>query len=285
MPKTKIQWCDYSWPVVNGCRRISPGCQACYAERLTATRLRHTPKYQGLAEMTPSGPRWTGETRLWEPDLMMPLKLKKPSRIFVADMGDLFYEGVPDWWIDQVFAMMASCPQHTFQVLTKRPQRMEAYFRHAGREDDDGLRFRWAQEAYHLLGRDPGEATDFPLPNVHLGISTENREMLLSRYEALARTEAAIRFLSYEPALGPLHVTDLRPILPDWVICGAESGPGRRPMAVEWAIDVRNECQVLGIPFFMKQMEINGKVTGDIRQFPEALQVREWPQEANGGAS
>lgn len=132
MNKTSIAWTDYSWPIVNGCRRVSSGCGGsdgggCYAERLAATRLAHTPKYEGLSRMTPSGPRWTGETRLWEPDLLAPLRLKKPSRIFVADMGDLFYEGVSDETIDRVFAVMALAKRHQFQLLTKRPQRMRAY--------------------------------------------------------------------------------------------------------------------------------------------------------------
>ena len=152
MGKTSIEWTDVSWPVINGCRRVSRGCENCYAERLAATRLAHLPKYQGLAVIKrgppkvlrrdfadgsvglrqvdgKARPQWTGEARLWAKDLDMPLRLRKPSRIFVCDMGDLFYEEVPDEQIAAVFGVMAACPQHTFQVLTKRPERMREWFR------------------------------------------------------------------------------------------------------------------------------------------------------------
>jgi protein gp37 len=127
MGKTTIAWTDYSWPIINGCRRVSAGCENCYAERLTATRLSKTPKYAELAVFGKNGPRWTGKTRLWAPHLDLPLKIRKPSRIFVADMGDLFYEGVADETIDHVFAVMMLAPHHIYQVLTKRPERMREY--------------------------------------------------------------------------------------------------------------------------------------------------------------
>jgi protein gp37 len=125
---TPIEWTDHSWPVLNGCRRKSEGCRNCYAERLISTRLRNMPKYKGLAVYSEGGPRWTGASRLWVPDLVMPLKLRKPSKIFVADMGDLFFEENSFEDIAAIFGVMAACPQHTFQVLTKRPERAAEWF-------------------------------------------------------------------------------------------------------------------------------------------------------------
>ena len=134
MGKTSIEWTDHSWPIINGCRRISPGCGGargvggCYAERLISTRLSKTKKYGGLARFGKNGPQWTGATRLWLPDLDMPIRLRKPSRIFVADMGDLFYEAVTNEEIAAVFGVMAAASHHTFQVLTKRATRMREWF-------------------------------------------------------------------------------------------------------------------------------------------------------------
>ena len=132
MGKTSIEWTDYSWPVVNGCSRASAGCQNCYAERLAATRLRHHPRYAGLAEWHNGKPRWTGETRLAANELEKPLRWRKPRRIFVADMGDLFHRANSNETIAAVFGVMAATPWHTFQVLTKRAARMLAWFEWLG---------------------------------------------------------------------------------------------------------------------------------------------------------
>jgi len=209
--RTSIEWTELSWPVVNGCRRKSAGCERCYAEQLASTRLRHQPKYKGLAVYGKNGPRWTGETRLWRPDLSMPLRKRGAYKIFVADMGDLFYEGVPDEVIDQVFGVMWAClydrhevPWHTFQVLTKRAERMLRYLS-AG-----DLPERWARAAVNLGGgRDPDGIYDQtltmarkgPHPRIWLGISAENQQTLDERYPYLAQCPAAVRWISYEPAL------------------------------------------------------------------------------------
>jgi protein gp37 len=221
VPKTSIEWTDVSWPLANGCRRISPGCENCYAERLTATRLSKTPKYQGLAVFGQNGPRWTGRTRLWEADLFMPIRLRKPSRIFVADMGDLFYEGFTDQQIAAVFGVMAAAPRHTFQMLTKRADRMARWFdwvvdrskEHRCRERDTVHRAlvetsrgsighgKW--EAIFDNGANPG----WPLPNVHLGVSAESQKYADERIPLLLQTPAALRWISAEPLLGPVDVS------------------------------------------------------------------------------
>lgn len=237
MGKTSIEWTDHSWPVVNGCRRVSRGCENCYAERLTATRLSSTPKYQGLAVMKagptgPARPRWTGLARLWAPHLDMPLRLKKPSRIFVADMGDLFFEEVPDETIAAVFGVMAACPQHTFQVLTKRPDRAQRWMTFRWYGDTSGRAVtqaeicreeaieqtpgaRQADGALTPLGqRLGGYDRRWPLPNVWLGVSVEDQYTADARIPLLLDTPAAVRFVSAEPLIGPVELTSyLRPML------------------------------------------------------------------------
>lgn len=302
MGKTKIEWTDYSWPIINGCRRKSAGCENCYAERLAATRLAHTEKYKGLATMTPSGPRWTGETRLWEPALLDPLKIKNPARIFVCDMGDLFYEGVSDEDIDRVFAVMALCPQHTFQCLSKRPERMRDYvcnregwerlteriFRTVSKYNlDETLLLDCIQEI-RVNPSEPDKQcwVTVPLRNVWLGVSVEDQRTADERIPWLLKTPAAVRFVSYEPVLGPVRFSQdwvdylagwdteaehgrhdfqtgecLGCPVPvqvqthkiDWLICGGESGPGARPMHPAWARSVRDQCIAAGVKFFFKQ--------------------------------
>jgi len=293
MGKTSIEWTDHSWPIVNGCRRISPGCESCYAERLISTRLSKQPKYAGLAVYGDHGPRWTGESRLWVPHLDMPLKLRKPSRIFVADMGDLFYEKVTNEEIAAVFGVMAAAPRHTFQVLTKRPERMAEWFlwiaEHARQNalaapDDPWWPVRdCLGYAGRILGREPqgGASQNWPLRNVWIGVSVENQEYADARIPVLLEIPAAVRFLSIEPQLGPVDLTRLtivkpRPpngpgvylnaltghvagpdeVLPahvDWVIVGGESGPAARPFDLEWAYGIAAQCKVAGVPIFYKQ--------------------------------
>lgn len=240
MPRTSIEWCTHSWPVVNGCRRVSAGCTGCYAERLAATRLRHTERYRGLAVFREGkGPQWTGETRLIRDELTMPLRLRKPARIFVADMGDLFYEGVDDITIAAVFGVMAACPQHRFLVLTKRPERMRQWFtewmpRFA--DDQRGIVSAPSEHesvlraAFELIGDDVlaskllTPAWDrmravqhtvayrdlWPLHNVDVGVSVEDQKTADERIPVLLSLRAHVGgalWCSYEPALGPVDFT------------------------------------------------------------------------------
>lgn len=241
--KSAIQWTDSSWNIVTGCSQVSPGCLNCYAERLTATRLREQPKYKGLTDAVG---HWTGEVRCHPDVLEEPLHWKKPRRIFVASMSDLFHSKVPWEFIIKVFDVMRECPQHTFQLLTKRPGRM-AHF---------------AERVWPL---------QWP-PHVWVGTSLEKewdgKKRLMGRLDCLLQVPAKVRFVSAEPLLGPL---DLKPyffkctgcgykpcvckgIAIHQVIIGGESGPGARPMDIAWARDLISQCDSAGVPVFVKQL-------------------------------
>ena len=293
-----IEWTDATWTTITGCSRVSPGCVNCYAERLTATRLAHKPKYAGLARMTKSGPRWTNEIRLHPDGLFKPLRWKRPRMIFVNSMSDTFHEKVPFEFLDKLFAVMALCPQHTFQVLTKRPERMAEYLNGVGLIGEQygrTNRIIWGAETFASDAWDKAEHFYLPLPNVWLGTSVENQEEADRRISHLLKCPAAVRFLSCEPLLGPIDLVDfLRPkagdlgwtsgilgvrvcheLLKDrlqehWVIVGGESGPGKRPMDLAWARSIRDQCKAAGVPFFCKQID-------KVQPIPDDLMIREWP--------
>ncbi len=215
---TKIQWTDRTWNPVTGCTRVSEGCRNCYAERLTATRLRQHPKYANLAVMQPSGPRWTNEVRTHYDVLRHPLIWRTPAKVFVCDMSDLFHEAVPFWFIDEVFAVMARCKHLTFQVLTKRPERMADYFSRPWKtlsHGPTGLRDAINTAAIELTGgyhvfptQELGMIAPlpWPLPNVWLGTSVEDQKTADARIPHLLRCPAVVRFLSAEPLLGPVNI-------------------------------------------------------------------------------
>jgi protein gp37 len=281
---TKIEWTDATWNPLRGCTRVSEGCRNCYAEGVAARFSGPGQPYEGLAERTSKGPRWTGKIRI-APDatLRQPFRWKRPRRIFVNSMSDLFHESVPDTEIDRIFAVMALCHEHIFQVLTKRPERMRAYVsgkagwhigydgvRRFGHWEDRGLNRAFADvdpgnlpiEAYINKGT-------WPLPNVWLGTSVEDQAAADARIPHLLATPAAVRFLSCEPLLGPVRVwttkiADAARLLGanidkpggaglDWVIVGGESGPNARPMYPNWARRLRDQCATAGVPFFFKQ--------------------------------
>ena len=211
---SKIEWTDATWNPITGCTLVSEGCRNCYAATLAATRLQHHPSRAGLARLNAAGEaKFTGEVRFNEGWLDQPLRWKRPRRIFVCAHGDLFHEAVPDHWIDWVFAVMAVAPQHTFQVLTKRPERMRDYLT-GGANDPD--RETQAARAVAGLGRSLPERFaaaerigNGPLPNVWLGVSAEDQKTASDRLIHLANTPAAVRFLSGEPLLGPIDLTRL----------------------------------------------------------------------------
>src|SRR5215471_16250131 len=214
---SSIEWTDATWNPVTGCTKISPGCVHCYAETF-AERFRGVkghPYEQGF------------DLKLWENRIELPLQWKKARRIFVNSMSDLFHEDVPDGFVERVFDTMRSAPHHTFQVLTKRAERLE----------------RWTSENF--------SAGNWP-SNVWLGVSVENEDYVW-RVSHLLRTPAHVRFLSVEPLLGRLHLD--RQILDsiDLVIVGGESGPRARRMHAEWAIDIQRQCAEAGVTFFFKQ--------------------------------
>ena len=209
--KSGIEWTDATWNPVTGCTKISPGCKNCYAERL-AFRLRAmgNPRYRNGFAVT-----------LHPDQLTLPLRWRRPKRIFVNSMSDLFHEDVPDDFIRRVFAVVAEADWHTFQILTKRSSRLAAL-------------------APHL---------PWP-PNVWQGVSVENARYI-RRISDLRKVPASVRFLSVEPLLGPIPELPLRDI--HWVIVGGESGGGRRPMAAAWAREIRDQCADAGVAFFFKQ--------------------------------
>lgn len=270
---TAIEWTDATWNPITGCSVVSPGCTNCYAMRLAGTRLRHHPTRIGLTRDTKAGPVWTGDVRFNERVLTEPLRWTKTRRIFVGAHGDLFHENVPDEWIDRVFAVMALCPQHTFQVLTKRSARMRHYVGFMANRDD------LVAQAARMMGASEGAARHAqalarsPLPNVWLGVSAEDQPRADERIPDLLATPAAVRWVSAEPLLGPIAFREIggpngngfnafddgadegvkaEPIL-DWIVVGGESGPHARPMHPQWARDIRDQCVAAGVPFFFKQ--------------------------------
>lgn len=303
---TAIEWTDATWNPITGCSVVSPGCTNCYAMRLAGTRLQHHPSRAGLTTLSKAGPVWNGHVRLNEDWLDQPLRWKRSRRIFVCAHGDLFHENVPDDWIDRVFVVMAAAPQHTFQVLTKRPDRMREWFAGIEGKADDRLfhaarAFGMSDEAACAVAnwvngysrwrraRADGNPLDgsvgrWPLPNVWLGVSAEDQQRADERISPLLKTPAVVRFLSCEPMLNSMPTmsawltggrtcTGRRRVGIDWVICGGESGPGARSMHPDWARSLRDQCFDAMVPFFMKQMAKKAPIPAD-------LQVRQWPRSA-----
>lgn len=276
---SKIEWTDATWNVINGCSVVSPGCKHCYAMK----QAHRFPIRQGLTERTAGGMVWTGDVRFHEPFLDMPLRWKRPRRIFVCAHGDLFHEKVPDEWIDRVFAVMALAPQHQFQVLTKRPERARVYLTSLVRRTLilDG-QTRPASPLWNKI-TEPAlrEALDKrPLSNVWLGTSVEDQKRADERIPELLASPAAIRWLSCEPLLGPIQLRGW--LVPDpgidWVVVGGESGPGARPMHSDWVRAIRDQCEHDKVPFFCKQLSgERGRAIKDVADFPSDLRIREYP--------
>jgi protein gp37 len=228
---SSIEWTDATWNPVRGCTKISPGCKHCYAERF-AERFRGVkghPFEQGF------------DLRLVPAKLEEPFRWKKPQRIFVNSMSDLFHEEIPFEYVQQVFGVMNRANWHQYQILTKRAERIEEL----------SPKLQWA-------------------PHIWMGVSVENNDYLW-RIDHLRRTQAHVKFLSIEPLLGPLGKIDLRGI--DWVIVGGESGPGARTMETEWVKDIRDQCFKTGVAFFFKQWGgVQKKKTGRL------LEGRTWDE-------
>lgn len=222
---TKIEWTDATWNPITGCTLVSEGCRHCYAARLAATRLQHHPSRKGLARLNAAGEaKFTGGVRFNKGWLDQPLRWKKPRMIFVCAHGDLFHDGVPDEWIDRIFAVMALAPRHTFQVLTKRPERMRVYilnlqtdtkgsaavFGGKGRIEAAAERIGWNLKwDADVMRTKAFEAAFDGFPNVWLGTSVEDQATANERIPHLLDTPAAIRFVSAEPLLGPVDLTRL----------------------------------------------------------------------------
>jgi len=269
---TSIEWTDRTWNPVTGCTKVSAGCKNCYAEGVAE---RFWAKQYDPVQEDVSGvirPRRFTDVLTHEDRLLEPLSWRKPSRVFVNSMSDLFHEAVPDAFIHRVFMVMAKANQHTFQVLTKRPARMLDYLK----------------------------ATN-PLRNVWLGVSVENQHFADERIPLLLQTPAAVRFISAEPLLGPIDIVGTickqpvgTPAL-GWVIVGGESGSGARPFDLAWARSIVQQCQATGVPVFVKQLgampmagrmphpddmfiRLKNRKGGDPSEWPDDLRIREFPQ-------
>ena len=293
MRKTKIQWTDTTWNPIRGCARVSEGCRHCYAEVIAARFSGKGQPYYGLARKTASGEaRWTGKVKLVEGHLEDPVGWRRPRRVFVNSMSDLFYEEIPSEWIDRIFDVMTRSPQHVFQVLTKRARRMLDY-----------MSDRYSNEPLNLQ----------PPDNVWLGVSVEDQESADERIPKLLRAPAAVRFLSVEPLIAPVNLDRLtcwycfesfdpklkpgrleecphckrkehramhrRWIAPmydmaaiNWVIIGGESGKDARRCDVDWVRTIVKQCEAAGVSCFVKQLgkhiTWNGIQGGNIPLWP-----------------
>jgi protein gp37 len=239
-----IEWTEATWNPVAGCAIVSPGCTNCYAMRMAA-RLQAMghPKYRDTTRKSGKRYVWTGKVTLDEGSLAVPLSWKKPRRIFVNSMADLFHPAVPKRFIKQVWDAMRDAHWHTYQILTKRPDRMASVLRSRGL---------------------------YVLPNVWLGTSVENNDHV-GRLDDLRGTPAVIRFVSFEPLLGPVDRANLSGI--DWAIVGGESGPRARPMQTDWVAEIKEACADEDVAFFFKQWGgRNKKATGRL------LQGRTWDE-------
>ena len=298
MTNTAIEWCDVVWNPTTGCTKVSPGCAHCYAEKIDH-RFRRDTGGEKLSWDIPASQGGRGVTL--HPDrLDIPLKWRDPKMVFVNSMSDLFHEDVPDEFIRDVFKVMSKAWKHTFQVLTKRPERMSPFFQ------------AWDEDHQAKGGRPLVEAF-FRQRNTWLGTSVENQHWADLRIPHLLQTPAAVRFLSCEPLLKPVsfrwakwsttkvrdeygyltesahewHLDGLQGI--DWVIIGGESGPQARPMKIEWALDIIAQCKNAGVAVFMKQtgtvlakeLGLKKRAGGDFEDhnFPEEVRVREFPKE------
>ena len=309
--KTKIEWTEATWNPITGCSVHSAGCTNCYAMKLAGTRLQHHPSRAGLTTPTKKGPVWNGQVRFNEEWLTQPLRWKRPRMIFVCAHADLFHEAVPDEWILEIFDIIRQCSydggsnigkigggvgQHIFQILTKRSDRMRSFMKRLRYED------RGEKLAVHLS--DDGKRPYTP-SNVWLGVSVENNAHR-DRIIDLGQTPAALRWISGEPLLDGLSLTDIPlnggldehgiqwlfnaltgeqyffddlgktgsgdgPVMEplDWVVAGGESGKDARPMHPDWARSLRDQCAAAGTPFFFKQW---GEWAADTRKLELTIQ-------------
>lgn len=288
-----IGWTDETWNPVIGCSKISEGCKNCYAEkmagrlyRMDLTLMSGTGYNRSLNAYTdvvcPKYFTWNGQCCLRSDEILnKPLHWKKPRKIFVNSMGDLFHENVPFGWVDKIKAVITGCTQQTFQILTKRADRLLEYANRPG-------------------------GVNFP-PNLWLGVTAENQRWADERIPTLLQIPAAVRFVSLEPLLDEIDLREidcsawetttivdgLAGIITedsdteivgadadgkiDWVIVGAETGPGRRPCKIEWVESIVDQCAAADVPCWVKQIEIDGKISHDMNEWPEKLRVRQWP--------
>lgn len=270
MADTNIEWTDKVWNPVRGCSRVSPGCDNCYAMRMARRSDVPGGAYEGLTVLRPKsakrpGVDWHGVARLIRDKLAEPLSWRKPRRVFVNSMSDLFHESLAFAEIAAVFGIMGVARKHTFQVLTKRPKRAAEFFSWLAqqREDADLTCQRYARRSIiepYLFPLHPIKETHqkwpWPYLNVHLGVSAENQDTYNERVPALVhKCQAAVYWASLEPLLGPIDLRGTGHIIHlNWIVVGGESGNGARPFDIQWAESLLAQCRESDIAFYMKQM-------------------------------
>jgi protein gp37 len=280
MGDTKINWTDKSWNPIVGCEKISQGCKNCYAK--TLHDMRHKAHKEGK-QLPKQYAEPFEKIQLLPERLEQPLHWKKPQMIFVNSMSDLFHEKVPFEFIGDAYDIIYRAAQHIFQVLTKRPDRALEFY-------------KWMARSVKSAGLDsiPTRSNNIfdylEVPkNLWLGVSVENQKAADERIPLLLQTPAAVRWLSVEPMLENIvlasNVLDkaryFETGIIDWIVIGAESGNKRRPCYIQWIESLVDQCKSLNVPVFVKQMEVNGKVTDDINLFPEHLRIRQYPEAHN----
>ncbi len=307
--KTNIEWTDFNWNFLSGCSRKSAGCENCYAEKMTK-RLdaMGQEKYKGL--LNEHG-RFNGTVKFSEKDLLAPLSWKKPRKVFVNSMSDLFHEKVQDEWLDKAFAVMALTPHITYQILTKRPERMLEYFAQCDAEPFNIATARIMLAIFSVLSRVQNGVKiwerlvaegyfvemepevfwfkQWPLPNVWLGVSVEDQKTADERIPLLLQTPAAVRWVSAEPLIGPVNLNKFfhpQFKMPNWIVCGGESGPRSRPFDIQWARDIIAQCKAADVPVFYKQGGASSRCEhsskgGCFDCFPDDLKVRNFPNGIN----
>lgn len=285
MAATEIEWAEYVWNPTRGCNRVSQGCKKCYAERVAARFSGPGQPYEGLITRVNGQPTWNGKIKLVPELLEEPRHWKKPRRIFVDSMSDLFHEKVPSDYVGKVFETIARCPQHTFIILTKRPERIAEVLGPRG--------CGW----YATEGPVP-----CPQPNAWIGASAEDQETADLRIPYLVNAPVAVRVLSVEPQLGSINLCQNlpnermlrwhRPMIQklDWIIVGGESDYDARPFNLEWAFSLVRQAGNYQVPIFVKQMGstpialdgspaevIQHRKGADMAEWPSELRIRQYP--------
>lgn len=297
-----ISWTEETWNPIRGCSRVSKGCVECYAEKVAARFSGPGLPYEGL---TDSKGRWNGIVRFVPEKLTEPLRWARPRRIFTNSMSDMFHESLSNDEIAVLFGIMAASKRHTFQVLTKRAKRMREWFKWLEEECDNHdvtyeqaanvcwAKTLWFCEKNGLPQPKLGNVLpEWPLPNVWLGVSVENQKAADDRLQHLLECPATVRWVSYEPALGPVmfdavksesgHCFNALEGL-HWIVVGGESGTGARPFELSWADSVLLQCRSNNVAFFMKQLgadsdsDAKAKKGNIMEEWPEHLRVREYP--------
>lgn len=327
---TSIEWTEKTWNPVRGCSRVSPGCDNCYAMRL-ARRMDHPAvadpstdrsldkpagAYFGLTAYRRGKVDWSGKVRLVPEMLDDPLRARQPSVWFVNSMSDMFHEGLHDPEIAAIYAVMAASPHHVYQILTKRRDRMKHFYEwFAAKTQGDPVLARallystarlYGIEHRLLGGLDQQNKRTFewPLPNVWIGMSTENQQYFDERIGFVHEIPAAVRFLSIEPMLGRIKLNATARLHLDWVIAGGESGYGCRHLIVDWLEDLVEQCRANDLPLFVKQLgtrpwlraqdpryddpaavgivqlRLKHPKGGDIDEWPKHLRIRQFPARA-----